>query len=44
MFIVWILIGIIIGLILACKFPRICTFISTAWNWVRSKLGGKTGE
>ena len=44
MFIVWILIGILIGLILAFKFPRICTVVSTAWNWLKGKFGGKAGE
>jgi len=44
MFIVWILIGILIGLILSCKLPSICTVVSRAWNWLKGKFGGKAGE
>ncbi len=44
MFIVWILIGILIGLILACKFPRICAVVPTVWNWIKGKFGSKAGE
>lgn len=51
MFIVWILIGIIIGLILACLFPIICKPVNaviqvakSAWNWLKGKFGGQAGE
>jgi hypothetical protein len=42
MFIVWILIGILIGMILSCKLPSICGVIGKAWNWIKGKLGRST--
>jgi hypothetical protein len=44
MFIVWILIGIVIGLVLSCKFPRICGLVTKAWNYLKGKFGGQAGE
>jgi hypothetical protein len=51
MFIVWILIGIFIGLILACLFPSICIGIAwaiqyakTGWNYLMDVISGKARE
>ncbi len=44
MVIVWIVIGIVIGMILACKLPSVCSGLSKAWNWLKGKFGGKAGE
>lgn len=42
MFIVWILIGVLIGLSMACNRPSICSFISKVYNWIKGKLGRST--
>ena len=44
MVIVWIVIGIVIGMILSCKLPSICSVINKAWSWLKGKFGGKAGE
>ena len=44
MVIVWIVIGIVIGMILACKLPSVCSGLRKAWNWLKGKFGGKAGE